>query len=699
MLRCSPFAALVLPLAALLSASPGNAAPTAGEVARWADSLVSAYLARHQVAGATLAVVVPGDAPVVLKGYGVADAATGRPVDPQETLFMLGSISKVFTGIAALQQVEKGDLDLDSDINRWLTGWQLPATFPQPVTLRHLLTHSAGFAEISRGTRAASLDAVLTLRQRLASTPSLRERPPGERAAYTNYNAALVGLLVEETAGMEFARYVEEAICAPLGMRDTFARQELSNEATARLAAGHSRGPSGAHLPQPRELADPIPPGGILSTAADMARFAQALLAPETATGAVGRSVLTSTTLRSMLSPQFSNDPRAGHLGYFWWLWTENGQRVVSHGGRNRHFRAGLWLLPESGVALFVGFNGVHGLPDAIWADFLRTFYPVAAASAMSGAEAGEGRSDASRYAGLYSDRRFGRTSVLRLMDAFLATRVSVNASGQLERSGVTYREVEPGVFVPLEGGRRLFFQETPQGPRYQDEAVPPVVRERMAPWEDLSWHVRLLASAGAVLLLVPGGWGTGWIWCRMRSSSAPCGRHRPRLGHARGGLRAVWSCAVPPGRKCSRRVLPWPQSHPADRGAVAAAGAGLRGGGARPDDSLRMPAANREDFSRSYFSGSCDGGRGGVFLELAGLVVMMTATLALLLMVIGHVPGWWASRRRRSRGKALAAGSLFWAGAIAMLTHSHGFATALTAGFFLWSLAAASVIWAGGRP
>lgn len=511
----STFALLLM---AMLPACPSDAAPTASEVARWADSQLPAYLAKRQVAGATLAVVVPGEAPV-LKGYGVADAATGRPVDPQKTLFMLGSISKVFTGIAALQQVEKGRLDLDSDINRWLVGWQVPATFPQPVTLQHLLTHSAGFAEISRGTRAASVEAILPLRQRFVTIPSLRERPPGERAVYTNYNAGLVGLLVEETSGVDFARYVEESICAPLSMHDTFARQRLSDEATALLAIGHSRGPGGTHLPQPRELADPIPPGGILSTAADMARFAQAMLAAEA--GGTPSSTLKPVTLRAMMSPQFSNDPRAGHLGYFWWLWTENGQRVVSHGGRNLHFRAGLWLLPETGVALFVGFNGVHGLPDDIWADFLRTFYPAPPAGVAGDGDVEIG-SDVSRYAGLYSDRRFGRTSVLRLMDAFLAVRVSVSADGRLERSGVEYREIEPGVFVPLKGGRRLFFQETPQGPRYVDEGVPPVSRERMTPWENLALHSRLLAVAGVFLLLIPVGWGTVWVWRRMRSPSKP---------------------------------------------------------------------------------------------------------------------------------------------------------------------------------
>lgn len=77
----------------------------------------------------------------------------------------------------------------------------------------------------------------------------------------------------------------------------------------------------------------------------------------------------------------------------------------------------------------------------------------------------------------------------------------------------------------------------------------------------------------------------------------------------------------------------------------------------------------------------------------------MISSTLALLLMAIGHVPGWRASRHRGPRGQALAAGSVFWVGALAVLAHSHGFATALIAGFFLWCVAAAGVIWVGGRP
>src|SRR5262249_24809389 len=118
---------------------------TAADVEPFVDGIVEPYLARSDVAGAVVVVVANGRA-LLIQGYGYADVAERVPVDGARTLFRAGSISKLFTAIAVLQQVEQGKLELDADVNGYLD-FETPPAFGKPVTLRQLLTHRAGFEE------------------------------------------------------------------------------------------------------------------------------------------------------------------------------------------------------------------------------------------------------------------------------------------------------------------------------------------------------------------------------------------------------------------------------------------------------------------------------------------------------------------------------------------------------------------------
>ncbi len=458
------------------------AAPTAAEVASWAEETLPAELARRGVAGATLAVVTR-DEVLHVAGFGLADSATGRQVDPEETRFMIGSITKVFTAVAALQQVERGTLHLD--------------TPDDGLPLRALLTHSAGLAELSRGTRARDAAEVRPLAERLAATPTLRTFPVGAFAIYTNAAFAHAGLRVEQAAGRDYADVVAADILAPLGMTRTHVRQDPPAGVLAHFAAGHARGPDGAHLPQPREFADPLPPGAIWSTAGDMARFARAVLR---AGELDGRRILETDTARAMRRPHFSNEPRAGAMGLGWWLTNEAGRAVVSHGGRNQHFRAGLWLLPEEGVGLFVAFNGVHGSPDAVWARFRGRFFP----GPVPPPPADPTLTDVRELAGVYHDLRFGRRGVLRLMNLALAETLTVDPAGRLLRRGRELVEVAPLVFEPADGApdERLHFRRDAGGApwAYTVGGAPPVMRFQLRFTETPRFHAAVAGAAAAVM-------------------------------------------------------------------------------------------------------------------------------------------------------------------------------------------------------
>ena len=105
------------------------------EVEAFADEIIGQAIEDGLFPGATFAFVLDGEV-LLIKGYGVADIGTGAPVDPQKTLFSLGSIGKVFTTIAALQLLEQGRLDWDDDVNRYLKSFSVPATFSEPITIR-----------------------------------------------------------------------------------------------------------------------------------------------------------------------------------------------------------------------------------------------------------------------------------------------------------------------------------------------------------------------------------------------------------------------------------------------------------------------------------------------------------------------------------------------------------------------------------
>ncbi len=116
------------------------------------DGVVNAEVMAHHIPGATVAVVKDGKI-ILLKGYGYADVDKLRPVVANETLFRVGSVSKLFVWTAVMQLVEQGKLDLDADINVYLKDFQIPATYPRPITLKDLMTHTPGFEDLATGGR------------------------------------------------------------------------------------------------------------------------------------------------------------------------------------------------------------------------------------------------------------------------------------------------------------------------------------------------------------------------------------------------------------------------------------------------------------------------------------------------------------------------------------------------------------------
>src|SRR5215212_1580356 len=154
-----------------------NGPEDAQEVEEFFDELIGEQLREEHVAGATVA-VVKDDQPVFAKGYGYADWEQGTPVAADRTLFYPGSAGKLFTWTAVMQLVEEGKLDLGTDINTYLD-FEIPDTHPEPITMAHLMTHTAGFEEQLAALLAEDEQDVLPLREFLIRYMPERVYPPG----------------------------------------------------------------------------------------------------------------------------------------------------------------------------------------------------------------------------------------------------------------------------------------------------------------------------------------------------------------------------------------------------------------------------------------------------------------------------------------------------------------------------------------
>jgi CubicO group peptidase (beta-lactamase class C family) len=189
------------PLLLALAASPAPSQPLdARELEAFLDGVIAAQVEAHPIAGATVSVVKEGKL-FFAKGYGFADIEGKRPVDPERTLFRVGSVSKLFTWTAVMQLYQEGKLDLDADLNTYLETPQIPPAYSEPITLAHLLTHTPGFEDRGIGLFARSADRLRPLADLLAAELPNRVRPPGQLASYSNHGTALAGLVVARVSG------------------------------------------------------------------------------------------------------------------------------------------------------------------------------------------------------------------------------------------------------------------------------------------------------------------------------------------------------------------------------------------------------------------------------------------------------------------------------------------------------------------
>ncbi|MFN6120850.1 MAG: serine hydrolase domain-containing protein [Actinomycetes bacterium] len=293
-------------------------------------------------------------------GFGRRHADRPDPVGP-ETVFMAASCSKPVTAMLVLQQVDRGVLDLDTDVNTYLRRWHVPPnefTVEQPVTLRHLLSHTAGVtvngfgATVNDGRPVADVFDLLAGRPPARNAPILVDKPYDGTDRYSGGGYVIAQLVLEDVLDATFDRIADEHLLTPLGMTRSSFVHPLTPRLRDDVAAGH--GDDGRPHPGDWMISSEMAAGGLFSTARDYATF---LLACRDAWLGVPGAVLGRSLAQEMTT-------RHGHgvFGLGVKVMGDGSTARINHGGSNDGYQSETNLYLESGDGAVVLTHAVSGI-------------------------------------------------------------------------------------------------------------------------------------------------------------------------------------------------------------------------------------------------------------------------------------------------------------------------------------------------
>jgi len=485
------------------------------ELEAFLDGIMTAHMESYHIAGATLAVVKEGEI-FFAKGYGYADVENKKPVIADKTLFRPGSVSKLITWTAVMQLFEQGKLDLNADLNIYLKDFKIPDTYPEPITMKHLLTHTPGFEDVINEMAARSAEDLVPLAEFLARKMPARVLPPGKLTAYSNYGTALAGYIVEKVSGMPFENYVEENIFKPLDMLYSTFRQPLPSQLEDNMSAGYTY-EKGVYKAEDFEYINGLAPAGSMSTTAtDMAKFMIAHLQY----GKYGENrILKEETAKLMHTQLFTHDSRVDGNAYGFWERNLNNLRTIGHGGDTVWFHALLVLVPEQNLGFFVSYNsgglGTLLARDELMQAFLDRYYPMPEMPELKPSL--DFKKGARRFAGSYGITRVVSTTYEKLMTLMMVTKVEATEDGTLlitlpaGLGSKQWVEVEPFVFREVGGQDTLVFREDSKG-RISHAFFSPFpifACVKLAWYKTPGFHYSLL-SISMILFLSTLGWPVG---------------------------------------------------------------------------------------------------------------------------------------------------------------------------------------------
>jgi CubicO group peptidase (beta-lactamase class C family) len=513
---------VILLLATLLSAlahstpASAQASPqlTREDLEAWLDGFIPYALGRGNIAGGIVVAVKDGQV-LLQKGFGYADVEKKLPVDPERTLFRPGSISKLFTWTAVMQQVERGQIDLDADISQYLDFEIPPGPAGEPITMRNLMTHTAGFEEQVKELISEDASRLQTIEATLKQWVPERIFRAGTMPAYSNYATALAGYIVERTSGLSFDDYLDRNIFGPLGMTRSSFRQPLPEALMADMAQGYE---TATDRPQGYELINLSPAGSLAATGADMARFMIAHLQ----NGAFGDvRLLSEATAKEMHGTPLTVLPNVNRMVLGFYETDTNDRRIISHGGDTQYFHSDLHLFLDEGVGYYISFNSagkdgaVGPLREAFFRNFADRYFPGPAHEGT--VDKATAKEHAAAIAGSYISSRRAESSFLSILNLIQPLKVVVNEDGTISIPLLTdlngeptrWREISPWVWREVNGKGRLAAEvQGGRVVRFAPEWISPFMyMERSTGAKGVGWLMPVTAAAVGSLLLTVVFW------------------------------------------------------------------------------------------------------------------------------------------------------------------------------------------------
>ncbi|MES2059357.1 MAG: serine hydrolase domain-containing protein [Pseudomonadota bacterium] len=486
-------------------AAPGGQALTKQDLDSWLDGFLPYALAKGDVAGGVVVVVKDGQI-VTKRGFGYADVATRKPVDPDLTLFRPGSVSKLFTWTAVMQQVEAGKIDLDADVNKYLD-FKIPLKDGLPVTMRQIMTHTTGFEEHGKYTMFNDPKYLMPLGDYVKNGLPRRVFVPGTTPSYSNYATALAGYIVQRVSGMPYDDYVEQRIFKPLGMVHSTFRQPLPKQFQPLMASGYMEA-SGE--PRKFEVLATVPAGALSSSGTDMARFMVAHLNQ-------GAGLMKPETARLMHNSPLTLLPPLNRMELGFFETNINGRQVIGHLGDTMAFHTALHLFMNENVGVYASFNSmgkdrsVGSVRRALFEGFADRYFPNIA-PADGSVDAKTAVEHAKMMVGNWLNSRRSETTIFASLKLLSQVSVTVGPKGELivpsargmDREPMKWVEIAPFVWRNIGGHERLAAKVVDgKVVRWSMDGMSPFMVYDRAPASQSSiWLLPLLYASMGVLLL-----------------------------------------------------------------------------------------------------------------------------------------------------------------------------------------------------
>lgn len=491
----------------------------------WLDGYMPFALNTSDIPGAVIVVVKDGQI-LTARGFGYSNVEKRTPVDGERTLFRPGSVSKLVTWTAVMQQVEQGKLDLDADVNTYLD-FKIPQRAGKPVTMREIMTHTAGFEESVKYLIVYDKAKAVPLGELLKARIPQRIYDAGTTPAYSNYATSLAGYIVERLSGMPFDDYVEKHIFAPLDMRTASFRQPLPAKLEPLMATGYSK-PGKPSLGF--EIVNSAPAGSLSASGRDMANF---MIAHLQGGEFNGQRILSAATAKMMHDSPLDKIDRNSllpplnrmELGFF--ETNVNGRDVIAHLGDTEGFHSSLHLYMGDGVGLYLSVNsgGKDGasntLRSALFQDFSDRYFPTTLPPDSRVPEA-EAKRHAQMMVGSWQNSRRSESNFFAVFNLLGQAKIAVDDKGEMVIPALLgpngrpreWVEIAPFVWRDKNGEDRVAAQVVnDKVVRWSMDFMSPfMVFEPVPLGKNGAWLIPALGFAVLVLAIAVLAMPAGWI-------------------------------------------------------------------------------------------------------------------------------------------------------------------------------------------